>query len=209
MNEKIKVFFGRKQNVIISCVAVALAVVILIIALTFGNEKNNISEGGTTSTTESTTESTTTENPTESTTESTTESETNETITQKPETTTKKQETTTKKPVTTTKPSKSEEEKRRELVYGDYGGEEGYKKHLEEVKNYKCQYCGDHNCPSLEYGTDLLGNPGMPTQWEERCPAIKAETLKCERCGKILSTVDKDRAEPDKYCSGNCHISFS
>ena len=209
MNEKIKAFFGKKQNVVISCVAVVLAVVILIVALTFGNEKTNIDESSTTSTTETTTESTTIENPTESTTKSTTES-----TTKKPETTTKKPnktETTTKKPVTTTKPSnpdKVPEDIAKELVYGDYGGKEGYEAHLEEVRNYKCSTCGKHDCPSLEYGTDLLGNPKWPSISPEKCPAIINGTAKCPHCGKILVEDNRWQTEPDKYCRGTCHLNF-
>ena len=182
---------------------------------TTNNDSANTTESTTETTTESTTESTT-ETTTETTTEKQTETTTNkkvENTTKKPETTTKKPnktETTTKKPVTTTKPSKSEEEENRDIMYAMHGGKEGYEAHLEEIRNYKCSTCGKHDCPSLEYGEDLLGNPKWPSIWPEKCPAIINETAKCPHCGKILVANSDFRwqTEPDKYCRGNCHISF-
>ena len=181
---------------------------------TTNNDSANTTESTTETTTESTTESTT-ETTTETTTEKKTETTTNkkvENTTKKPETTTKKPnktETTTKKPVTTTKPSKSEEEENREMMYGKYGGKEGYEAHLKEVANYKCNRCGKHNCPSLEYGKDLLGNPDWPSIWPEKCPAIINETAKCPHCGKTLVADDRWLTEPNKYCDGACHLNFS
>ena len=183
---------------------------------TTNNDSVNTTESTTETTTESTTESTT-ETTTETTTEKQTKTTTNkkvENTTTKTETTTKKPnktETTTKKPVTTTKPSspdKVPEDEAREGLYKYYGGKEGYEAHLKEVKNYKCSSCGKHDCPSLEYGTDLLGNPDWPSIHSEKCPAIMNETAKCPHCGKTLVEDNRWQTEPDKYCRGTCHISF-
>lgn len=206
-----KDFFNNKRNIIISVVSLVLVVAIVIVAVTFNNNKIDVDNS--TTTTQGTTENTaqgdgtTTEEVTEESSETsdkTQEENDKETTTKKPN----KTETTTKKPVTTTKPSKSEEEENRDIMYAIHGGKEGYEAHLEEVRNYKCSTCGKHDCPSLEYGTDLLGNPDWPSIHSEKCPVIKAETAKCERCGRILSSIDKSREDPEKYCSGNCHINF-
>ena len=85
---------------------------------------------------------------------------------------------------------------------------EGYEAHLEEVRNCKCSTCGKHDCPSLEYGTDLLGNPGWPSISPEKCPAIINGTAKCPHCGKILVEDNRWQTEPDKYCDGKCNINF-
>lgn len=217
-----KIFANKKNTVILS---VILAVVIAVSAIVIVSKRKNgpdkdVDAGTTTTTTQAAGDGTTTEKVTEESSETSSktqeEDETKdntETSTKKPETTTKKPnktETTTKKPVTTTKPSKSEEEENREMMYGKYGGKEGYEAHLEEVRNYKCSTCGKHDCPSLEYGTDLLGNPGWPSIHPEKCPAIINGTAKCEHCGKTLVSPSDDRwlTQPEKYCSGNCHINF-
>lgn len=220
-----KEFFNNKRNIIISVVSLVLVVAIVVVAVTFNNNKIDVDNS--TTTTQGTTENTaqgdgtTTEEVTEESSETSDktqeEDETKdntETSTKKPETTTKKPnktETTTKKPVTTTKPSKSEEEENREMMYGKYGGKEGYEAHLKEVANYKCSSCGKHDCPSLEYGKDLLGNPGWPSISPEKCPAIINGTSKCPHCGKteVASSDDRWLTEPDKYCNGSCHLSFS
>lgn len=221
-----KEFFNNKRNIIISVVSLVLVVAIVVVAVTFNNNKIDVDNS--TTTTQGTTEKnaqgdgTTTEEVTEESSETSDktqkEDETKnntETSTKKPETTTKKPnktETTTKKPVTTTKPSspdKVPEDVAKDLVYGDYGGKEGYEAHLKEVANYKCNRCGKHDCPSLEYGKDLLGNPDWPSIWPEKCPAIINETAKCPHCGKTLVADDRWLTEPNKYCDGACHLSFS
>lgn len=208
-----KEFFNNKRNIIISVVSLVLVVAIVVAAVTFNN--NKIDAGTTTTTTQAAGDGTTTEEVTEESSETSDKTQKEDETKDNTETSTKKPnktETTTKKPVTTTKPtkpSKSEEEENRDIMYAIHGGKEGYEAHLEEVRNYKCDTCGKHDCPSLEYGTDLLGNPKLPVISPEKCPVIKAETAKCERCGRILSSVDKSRENPEKYCSGNCHINFS
>ena len=220
-----KDFFNNKRNIIISVVSLVLVVAIVIVAVTFNNNKIDVDNS--TTTTQGTTENTaqgngtTTEEVTEESSETSDktqkEDETKdntETSTKKPETTTKKPnkpETTTKKPVTTTKPSspdKVPEDEAREGLYKYYGGKEGYEAHLKEVANYKCSSCGKHDCPSLEYGKDLLGNPDWPSIHSEKCPAIINETAKCPHCGKILVEDNRWQTEPDKYCRGTCHINF-
>lgn len=224
-----KNFFSNKRNIIISVVSLVLVVAIVVVAVTFNNNKIDVDNS--TTTTQGTTENnaqgdgTTTEEVTEessetsdktqeedknSTTDTTTGKNDKETTTKKPN----KTETTTKKPVTTTKPSspdKVPEDEAREGLYKYYGGKEGYEAHLKEVKNYKCSSCGKHDCPSLEYGTDLLGNPDWPSIWPEKCPAIINGTSKCPHCGKteVASSDDRWLTEPDKYCNGSCHLSFS
>lgn len=222
-----KEFFNNKRNIIISVVSLVLVVAIVIVAVTFNNNKIDVDNS--TTTTQGTTENTaqgdgtTTEEVTEESSETSDKTQeedeikdNTETSTKKPETTTKKPnktETTTKKPVTTTKPSKPDkvpEDVAKDLVYGDYGGKEGYEAHLKEVKNYKCSSCGKHDCPSLEYGKDLLGNPKLPVIWPEKCPAIINGTAKCPYCGKteVSSSDDRWLTEPDKYCDGKCNINF-
>lgn len=222
-----KDFFNNKRNIIISVVSLVLVVAIVIVAVTFNNNKIDVDNS--TTTTQGTTENnaqgngTTTEEVTEESSETSDKTQeedktkdNTEVGTKKPETTTKKPnktETTTKKPVTTTKPSnpdKVPEDEAREGLYKYYGGKEGYEAHLEEVKNYKCSSCGKHDCPSLEYGEDLLGNPGWPSISPEKCPAIINGTAKCPHCGKIEVASSDDRwlTEPDKYCDGGCHLSF-
>ena len=220
-----KIFANKKNTVILS---VILAVVIAVSAIVIVSKRKNgpdkeVDAGTTTTTTQAAGDGTITEEVTEESSETSDktqeEDETKdntETSTKKPETTTKKPnktETTTKKPVTTTKPSnpdKVPEDIAKELVYGDYGGKEGYEAHLEEVRNYKCSTCGKHDCPSLEYGTDLLGNPDGPVIWPEKCPAIINGTAKCPYCGKtkVSSSDDRWLTEPDKYCDGKCNINF-
>lgn len=202
----------KNKGVVIALCALLVISLSVIIAISVRNDSAKGPEPDSTPTTEnSTTDTSVTEESTEkvdtetSTTTTTTESTT------KPETTTKKPnktETTTKKPVTTTKPSKSEEEENRDIMYAMHGGKAGYEAHLKEVANYKCDTCGKHNCPSLEYGTDLLGNPDWPGIHSEKCPAIINETAKCPHCGKTLVEDNRWQTEPDKYCRGTCHISF-
>ena len=216
-----KDFFNNKRNIIISVVSLVLVVAIVIVAVTFNNNKIDVDNS--TTTTQAAGDGTTTEEVTEESSETSDktqeEDETKddaETSTKKPETTTKKPnktETTTKKPVTTTKPSKPDkvpEDEAREGLYKYYGGKEGYEAHLEEVRNYKCDTCGKHDCPSLEYGTDLLGNPDLPGINPEKCPAIINGTAKCPYCGKteVSSSDDRWLTEPDKYCDGKCNINF-
>lgn len=220
-----KDFFNNKRNIIISVVSLVLVVAIVVVAVTFNNNKIDVDAGNTTTTTtteaagENVTdeESTTTTSVEESseTSDKTQEEETTEkvesTTKKRTESTTgKKTESTTKKTETTTNPDKVPEDEAREGLYKYYGGKAGYEAHLEEVANYKCHVCGDHNCPSLEYGTDLLGNPKLSDINEEKCPAIINGTATCSHCGKTLVSSLDDRwlNEPDKYCDGFCYVSF-
>ena len=155
-----------------------------------------------------------------------------ETSTKKPETTTKKPnktETTTKKPVTTTKPSKPEtttkpgekhtenaadlSDSELERIWNevDCNTEAEYKTYVKNIPNYKCEYCGDHNCPAITYGPNRIGDIVVTRFETGKCPAIKAEKVKCPQgCGRILVDVDDDRwyTDPDHYCHGGCHINF-
>lgn len=154
-----------------------------------------------------------------------------ETSTKKPETTTKKPnktETTTKKPITTTKPSKPETTTKpgekvtlnaADLSQSDLLSiwrevgcetEAEYKAYLKNVPNYKCVYCGDHNCPSIEYCKNRLGDTVVGIIDESKCPAIKAEKIKCSLCGKTLVDISDERwrTEPNKYCNGYCDFNF-
>lgn len=220
-----KILTNKKNAVIISVILAALILVSAIVVVSQRNDGPDVDVDvsttleGTPGTTGTTVDGTTTEEVTEESSETSDktqeEDETKdntETSTKKPETTTKKPnktETTTKKPVTTTKHSKSEEEQDREAMYAMYGGKEGYEARLNEIKNYKCSRCGKHNCPSLEYGVDALGNPGWPSIHSEKCPAIINETAKCPHCGKTLVADDRWLTEPNKYCDGACHLNFS
>lgn len=158
------------------------------------------------SNTENTTESTTAEKNTEKATEKTT---------QKPANTT----TTTKKPVnnkpeTTTKYVVDQRtlDDERWALYVQYGGEEGYKAHLQEIANDKCPGCGKHDCPSMEYHTNRLGDVDSVRWVNSKCP--NHGITKCSHCGKILTDslnnedVAKTEANPDKYCYGGCYVSF-
>ena len=225
-----KIFANKKTTVIFSVILAAIILVSAIVVVSQRNDGPDVDVDvsttleGTPGTTGTAGDGTTTEEVTEESSETSDktqkEDETKnntETSTKKPETTTKKPnktETTTKKPVTTTKPSspdKVPEDVAKELEYNYYGGKEGYEAHLKEVANYKCSSCGKHDCPSLEYGKDLLGNPGWPSISPEKFPAIINGTSKCPHCGKteVASSDDRWFTEPDKYCNGSCHLSFS
>lgn len=199
---------------------------------TSGSEKGSEKDAG-----EVTEEDTgkTAENNTENTTESTTAERNTEKVTekttQKPANTT----TTTKKPVNTAKEDlvlvygvrnqepyseyvTPEEADRRDLegvrfdLYAQYGGEEGYRAHLQEIANEKCPGCGNHNCPSMEYHKNRLGDIDNYCWVISKCPQYG--NIKCSHCGKILvdvlvnEEVAKFDANPDKYCIGNCYVSF-
>lgn len=96
-----------------------------------------------------------------------------------------------------------------ETVIMDYGSIEGYKAEVERVKNYKCDKCGKHDCPSIEYHVDGLGNISGMMFDMDKCPAKINHTAKCKTCGKPLGTYADAAKNPDKYCDGFCHIDFS
>ena len=85
-----------------------------------------------------------------------------------------------------------------------------YKAYLANVPNYKCEYCGDHNCPSITYKKNRIGDTIIYLGDNmDKCPAIKAEKIKCPNgCGRILVDDNRWFTEPDKYCDGGCHLSF-
>lgn len=190
----------------------------------------NTAQGDGTTTEDVTEESSETSDKTQeedenSTTDTTTGKNDKETTTKKPN----KPETTTKKPVTTTKPSKPETttkasekitENAADLSQGELLAiwrqvgcetEAEYKAYLANVPNYKCKYCGDHNCPSITYEKNRIGDTVVGIIDEYKCPAIKAEKVKCDVCGKILVDVGDDRFynQPDKYCDGWCDFGFN
>lgn len=159
--------------------------------------------------------------------ETTTKKKTESTTVKKTESTTKKTETTTKKE-TTTKASEMYTENAANLsdaelryiwsgclIDGDpVTSEEEYYYYINTyVPNYKCEYCGDHNCPSITYEKNRLGDTVVYLGTnKDKCPAIKAEKIKCpNNCGRILVAVTDERwyTESDKYCDGSCHLSFS
>lgn len=156
----------------------------------------------------------TAENNTENTTESTTAEKVAEKVTekttQKPVNTT----TTTKKPVnnkpeTTTKYVVDQEtlDFERTMLYRQYGGEEGYKAELQKIANAKCLGCGNHNCPSMVYHKNRLGDVDGYHLDISKCPQYG--NIKCSHCGKILVETPSERDKnPDKYCLGNCYYSF-
>lgn len=200
----------------IVCLVVILSVVIAVSVK--GKKAETVPES---STSEVVTGSeTVTEEVTESTTESTTAETTTGAQTQASETTTKKPvskpETTTKKPVSkpenttraqTTTVDQGVLDTERQVLYFRYGGEEGYKAHLQEIANAKCPGCGNHNCPSMEYEKNRLGDIDSYYWNQQKCPNYGK--TKCSHCGKIL-TDDSNliNSNPEKYCRGNCYYTF-
>lgn len=204
----------------IVCLVVILSVVIAVSVK--GKKAETVPES---STSEVVTGSeTATEEVTESATEITTAEITTEAQTQAPETTTKKPvskpETATKKPVSkpenttraqTTTVDQGTLDTLRLDLYRQYGGEAGYKAHLQEIANAKCPGCGNHNCPSMEYEKNKLGDVDSYHWNQQKCPNYGK--TKCPHCGKILVSADDDgiyKVEhyPNEYCYGNCHITF-
>lgn len=201
----------------IVCLVVILSVVIAVSVK--GKKAEAVPESSTSEVV--TSSETTTEEVTESTTESTTAEITTETTTKASvEITTKKPvskpEATTKKPV-----SKPENTTRAQVttvdqgtldtlrldLYRQYGGEAGYKAHLQEIANAKCPGCGNHNCPSMEYEKNRLGDIDSYYWNQQKCPNYGK--TKCSHCGKIL-TDDSNliNSNPEKYCRGNCYYTF-
>lgn len=202
----------------IVCLVVILSVVIAVSVK--GKKAETVPESSTSEVV--TSSETTTEEVTESTTESTTAETTTGAQTQAPETTTKKPvskpETTTKKPVSkpetttraqvTTNQDAAFEAQDRQVLYWQYGGEEGYKAHLQEIANAKCPGCGNHNCPSMEYKKNRLGDIDSYYWNQQKCPNYGK--TKCPHCGKILtddSSLAKNNTS-DTYCLGNCNVTF-
>ena len=199
----------------IVCLVVILSVVIAVSVK--GKKAETVPENSTSEVV--TSSETATEEVTENVTESTTAEITTEATTKKP---VSKPETTTKKPVskpeTTTRAQATAnqdaafEAQDRQVLYWKYGGEEGYKAHLQEIANAKCPGCGNHNCPSMEYEKNRLGDIDSYYWNQSKCPNYGKTT--CSRCGKILidplndAEIAKYDANPDKYCLGNCHITF-
>lgn len=198
----------------IVCLVVILSVVIAVSVK--GKKAETVPESSTSEVV--TSSETTTEEVTESTTESTTAEITTENTTKKP---VSKSEATIKKPVskpenttraqTTTNQDAAFEAQDRQVLYWQYGGEEGYKAHLQEIANAKCPGCGNHNCPSMEYEKNRLGDVDSYHWNQQKCPNYGK--TKCPHCGKILVSADDDgiyKVEhyPNEYCYGNCHITF-
>ena len=211
-----------------------LIATLVMLCSVFSGCSEKAEEQDTTTTTQSVIESSsTTETTTETTTEKKIETTTIKKVektTKKPETTTKKPnktETTTKKPVTTTKPSKPEtttkpgekhtenaadlSDSELERIWNevDCNTEAEYKAYVKNIPNYKCKWCGDHNCPSITYGPNRIGDIVVTSLDKSKCPAIKAEKIKCPQgCGRILVDDDRWFTQPDKYCDGTCHLNF-
>lgn len=160
-----------------------------------------------------------TESTTKKSTETTTSNNKKSSTTKKPAANKKpssgKTPTTTKKAETTTVDDEylqAELAAERYLLYNRYGGEAGYKAHLEEIKNEKCLYCSKHNCPSMNFEKNALGDVDSIYYATWKCPEVIAERAKCRHCGKILISGPDSPAKlenhPEKYCLGNCYISF-
>lgn len=200
----------------ITCLVVILSVVIAVSVK--GKKAETVPEGSTSEVvtssettteevTESTTESTTAETTTETTTKASVETTTKKPVS-KPETTTKKPSapSTTKKPESTTQKPMSDIEAARYELYRQYGGESGYRAHIQEIANAKCPGCGNHNCPSMEYHRNGLGDIDGYVWNQSKCPNYGQ--TKCPHCGKILAESYLVEKNPDKYCLGNCYYTF-
>lgn len=216
-----KEFFSSKKNIAIT-VSVAVVAIILAVIIGVTHNKKAKTEPEITVPVETTVEAETTEEATEETTVEETEKETEKTTEKTaPKPAAKPQQKPNKPaPKPAPKPSNNKPanngdrdkeaiEVAREHLYKKYGGKEGYEKHVEKVKNYKCPYCGKHDCPGLEYGRDAFGNPTGPSIKDGKCPDIMAGKVKCPHCGKTQVGLDDPRlADKEHYCDGFCHISF-
>ena len=149
----------------------------------------------------------------ESTTEAPTEAPT--TTTTSPQTT--KAPSTTKKasappatqapaptqPPAATQPATTEIHRRG--VYGELGvaNDAEYQALVNQVANYKCPWCGNHNCPCITYYKDDLGNYTTYGVVADKCPEVSKGNAKCPMCGKIItSDFNKVLSDPDTYCIG-------
>lgn len=203
------------HNKKILAIAIVCLVVILSVVITVsikGKKAETVPESSTSEVV--TSSETTTEEVTENVTESTTAEITTETTTKKP---VSKPEATTKRPVSkpenttraqTTTIDQGVLDTERQVLYWEYGGEEGYKAHLQEIANAKCPGCGNHNCPSMEYEKNRLGDIDSYYWNQQKCPNYGK--TKCPHCGKILtddSSLAKNNTS-DKYCLGNCNVTF-
>ena len=95
-------------------------------------------------------------------------------------------------------------------IFSDYKKGKQLKKLLiakQEIANAKCPGCGNHNCPSMEYEKNRLGDIDNYYWNQQRCPNYGK--TKCSHCGKIL-TDDSNliNSNPEKYCRGNCYYTF-
>lgn len=198
-----------------------------ITSTTESTTENTTTENPTESTTETTTQ--TTEKQTETTTKKPiTTTEKQETTTKKPTSTTKP-ETTTKKPTlkpeTTTKAGEKITENAADLSQGELldvwrenlidgepvNSEEEYYYYINTyAPNYKCIYCGEHSCPSISYTKNRLSDTVLGYIDTSKCPAIKAEKIKCKTCNKILVSPKDSRwyTDAEHYCDGNCGLNF-
>ena len=89
--------------------------------------------------------------------------------------------------------------------------DEDFQQNVEDAKNYKCPYCNDHNCCSLEYIAMTNGVVYNVGSTDKICPEVAAERARCDLCGKIIVDVEDNRwyTQPDKYCDDMCEWGFS
>lgn len=79
-----------------------------------------------------------------------------------------------------------------------------YQALVNQVANYKCQWCGNHNCPSITYYKDGLGNYTTYGTNPDKCPEWSKGNVRCPICGKIMtSDFNKVLSDPDTYCIGS------
>ncbi len=94
-------------------------------------------------------------------------------------------------------------ENHRRGVYGELGvaNDAEYQALVNKIANYKCPWCGDHNCPSIEYYKDGLGNYTRYGTNPDKCPEWSKGNVRCPTCGKIMtSDFNKVLSDPNTYC---------
>lgn len=166
-------------------------------------------EEATTTTPETTEAESTTETPTEAPTAAPTTTTTSPQTTKAPSTTKRASAPpATQAPAPTQPPAttKVQVTDGKLSVYSGLGvaNDAEYQALVNQVANYKCKWCGNHNCPSIEYHKDRLGNYTTYGVFPERCPEWSNGNVRCSICGKILtSDFNKVLSDPDTYCIGN------
>ena len=143
------------------------------------------------------------------------------TTTTKAPTTTKKPTTTTKQPTTTTtaptQPVKDDKIQidsgtRRtpeELIASAGVTMDKYREDIKATSEYKCEWCGMHNCKSITYYIDTNGDAYSYRIDRSKCPVWSSEEHKCPYCGKILTDDWRiQETDENKYClSSTCRLS--
>ena len=81
---------------------------------------------------------------------------------------------------------------------------EQYQAGLKRTAEYKCEYCGKHDCASIVYLKDTNGNAYNWSINKWKCPTYAAEDHICSRCGRKLCSSTDPNAKRDDYCTGGC-----